>query len=97
GTVPAALLASLDRCDPMYMDTFCGSVVLTGAMAKLPGLKRRLVKEVVLARPELLGQLFVGVPDASDMQPYWGACTYAKYAADDEWTQQERSHATTIL
>ncbi|KAF0771566.1 hypothetical protein AaE_002430, partial [Aphanomyces astaci] len=46
GTVPAALLASLDRCDPMYMDTFCGSVVLTGAMAKLPGLKRRLVKEV---------------------------------------------------
>ncbi|RQM23959.1 hypothetical protein B5M09_005219 [Aphanomyces astaci] len=97
GTVPAALLASLDRCDPMYMDTFCGSVVLTGAMAKLPGLKRRLVKEVVLARPELLGQLFVDVPDASDMQPYWGACTYAKYAADDEWTQQERSHATTIL
>ncbi|KAF0711798.1 Aste57867_5056 [Aphanomyces stellatus] len=87
--LPAALLQCLDRCDSTYLDAFCSAVVLAGdaSVAGLTGLKRRVVKDVVVARPELFGQLRVDVAPkhALPFQSYWGACTHAKYAADDLW------------
>ncbi|ETW09130.1 hypothetical protein H310_01572 [Aphanomyces invadans] len=80
-----ALLRSVDLCDPIVRDELLGGVVLSGRVSKLPGLKRRLVKEVVVSRHELLGKIHVHTPDHAEYQAYWGACTLAKYASDDQW------------
>ncbi|RHY65326.1 hypothetical protein DYB28_009380 [Aphanomyces astaci] len=80
-----ALLRSVDLCDPIVQDELLGAVVLSGRVSKLPGLKRRLVKEVVVSRHELLGKVHAFVPDHIEYQSYWGACTLAQYASDDQW------------
>ncbi|RHY21028.1 hypothetical protein DYB32_009914 [Aphanomyces invadans] len=76
---------TVDLCDPIVRDELLGGVVLSGRVSKLPGLKRRLVKEVVVSRHELLGKIHVHTPDHAEYQAYWGACTLAKYASDDQW------------
>ncbi|RHY92492.1 hypothetical protein DYB37_001858 [Aphanomyces astaci] len=85
GGLHDALLRSVDLCDPIVQDELLGAVVLSGRVSKLPGLKRRLVKEVVVSRHELLGKVHAFVPDHIEYQSYWGACTLAQYASDDQW------------
>ncbi|KAF0711799.1 Aste57867_5057 [Aphanomyces stellatus] len=75
----------IDLCDPFVRDELLGAVVLSGRVTKLPGLKRRLVKEMVLARHDLLGKLHVDAPEHTEFQAYWGACTFAKFTSEDQW------------
>ncbi|CAK4674297.1 hypothetical protein LEN26_007721 [Aphanomyces euteiches] len=86
GNLPDAILRSIDLCDPCVRDELFGAIVLAGRVAKLPGLKRRLMKELVVARHDLLGKLHIEAPEHVEYFAYWGACTMARFASDDQWT-----------
>ncbi|EQC31432.1 hypothetical protein SDRG_11031 [Saprolegnia diclina VS20] len=75
-----ALICAIDRCNPVVRADLAASIVLTGSLTSLPGFKRRLTRELILLRHDLLGQLHL-----HDGNGYRGACTLARFAHDDVW------------
>ncbi|KDO33472.1 hypothetical protein SPRG_02280 [Saprolegnia parasitica CBS 223.65] len=75
-----AVLSAIDRCNPVVRAELAAAIVLNGALTTLPGFKRRLTRELILLRHDLLGQLRL-----HDGHGFVGACTLARFAHDDVW------------
>ncbi|OQR96988.1 hypothetical protein ACHHYP_12907 [Achlya hypogyna] len=82
-SLPEALLAVLDRCSPTVHLELLSAVVLHGHATRLPGFKRRLARELVLRRHDLLGRLRFCEPATTG---YASACTVGRFG--DAWITQ---------